>query len=245
MARILVTGCSSGMGRATALALSARGHDVIATARRIASIADMDVAVRLPLDITDQQSVDRCVGEAGQIDVLVNNSGVSVWGSIELTTMDDLTRLFETNVLGGVRMAKAVLPAMRARGRGRILNISSDSARMIIPLVAGYSATKAALESLSLALREEVAEWGIEVGIVTMGAVRTSIGDNRAMAPFRGTPYEASMNALLQRTTAGQAKALPAEQAGAAIADIAETDKLPARQSVEEWLASASRERAC
>jgi NADP-dependent 3-hydroxy acid dehydrogenase YdfG len=119
MARALITGCSTGIGRATAVELTKRGFDVVATARRPETIEDLDVAERLALDVDDDSSVASCVKLAGAVDVLVNNAGFEVNGPIERVPVDEVKRMFETNVFGALRMIQAVVPSMRERAAAR------------------------------------------------------------------------------------------------------------------------------
>jgi len=177
--RILITGCSSGIGRALASELTCRGHHVIATARRLETLDDLDVAGRLRLDVIDPASVSEAIAAAGRVDVLINNAGYSVWGAVEAVPVSEMQALFETNLFGALRMAQAVLPQMRARRSGIILQISSAAARRGNPLLGHYSASKAALEMYSEALRLEIARFGIDVSVVVLGSVATSFSDNR------------------------------------------------------------------
>src|SRR5262249_21176013 len=154
--KILITGCSSGIGRALATDLARRGHEVVATARRRDDLHDLEVAQRLPLDITSEESVAAAAGIAGEVDVLINNAGISIWGPIQSVGHADLHRIFDTNVFGMMRMLRAVLPAMRARGRGEIYQVSSVIAKRPTALLSHYAATKAALEAYSEALRLEL-----------------------------------------------------------------------------------------
>src|SRR5215470_14039128 len=125
MARVLITGCSSGIGRATAVELTKRGHDVIATARRPETLDDLDVAQRLALDVTSDASVAAAVAAAGEVDVLVNNAGIAIGGPIEKVPLDRAQALFDTNVWGALRMIQAIAPSMRARNGGAIVNVTS------------------------------------------------------------------------------------------------------------------------
>ncbi len=169
--RALVTGAGSGIGRATAEVLTARGHDVIATARRPEVLADLDVAQRLALDVTSDDSVAACVAAAGEIDVLVNNAGISETGPLESYPMDATRRMFETNTFGPLRMIQAVVPAMRERGSGVIINVTSVQGRVGSPLAGTYCATKHALEAFSESLSIEVGHFGIRVVIVEPGYI--------------------------------------------------------------------------
>lgn len=180
----LITGCSSGLGRAFALAALERGDRVVATARQAAAVEDIarafpDRALALALDIRDagqaRAAVERAVAHFGGIDVLVNNAGYSYRAAVEEGEDEEVRSLFETNFFGAVSMIRAVLPSMRTRRTGTIVNISSDAGRGASPGSGYYAATKFALEGLSEALRKEVAPLGIRVLVVEPGAFRTSI----------------------------------------------------------------------
>jgi NAD(P)-dependent dehydrogenase (short-subunit alcohol dehydrogenase family) len=169
--RALVTGAGSGIGRATAQVLAAHGHEVVATARRTEALADLDVAAALELDVTSDRSVAACLAEAGNIDVLVNNAGITETGPLETYPHDVLLKMFETNVFGPMRMIRALVPAMRERGHGVVVNVTSVEGRVAAPLAGGYCGTKHALEALSESLALEVGHFGIRVVIVEPGYI--------------------------------------------------------------------------
>ena len=152
---ILITGCSTGIGHATALRLAKAGHTVYATARSVDALGVLSAAgaKTLALDVTDEESmaaaVDHVVGEQGAVGVLINNAGYSQSGAIESLAMDDLRRQFETNVFGLVRMCQLVLPGMRRQHWGRIVNISSMGANFTFPGGGAYHASKYAVEAIS------------------------------------------------------------------------------------------------
>src|ERR1700728_2043357 len=158
---ILITGCSSGIGRATAEHLAGHGYTVYATARRLESIAELaDRGCRtLALDVTSEDSMAAAIAavedEHGSVGALVNNAGYAVSGAIEAVSVDQLRDEFETNVFGYVRMAQLVLPGMRRARRGRIVNISSVAGRVTMPGAGAYAASKYAVEAISDALRFE------------------------------------------------------------------------------------------
>ena len=201
---VLITGCSTGIGRATAERLAARGWRVYATARDVGKIKDLADrgCVVLPLDVTDEASMRAAVGEVerreGAVGVLVNNAGYSQSGAVESVPMGKVRRQFETNVFGLVRMCQLVLPGMRRQGWGRIVNISSMGGRLTFPGGGHYHATKYAVESLSDALRFEVAGFGVGVVVVEPGLIRTGFAD-AATGSMEGDPVEdgpyASFNA--------------------------------------------------
>lgn len=180
---ILITGCSSGIGAATATRLLEHGHTVWATARRLESLAALaEAGARTAaLDVTDEASmrtaVDTVIGEHGRIGALVNNAGYGEYGAIEDVPIDRVRRQFETNVFGLARMCQLVLPSMRGAGRGRIVNIGSMGGRVTFPYGGYYHATKHAVEAISDALRYEVAPFGVQVSLLEPGPITTEFGD--------------------------------------------------------------------
>ena len=176
---VLITGCSSGIGQAAALALHEAGRTVVATARNPATLSGLaDRGLRtLALDVTDEASMQAAVDAAGPIGVLVNNAGYGLYGTVEQLPMTEIRRQFETNFFGLVRLTQLVLPGMRAAGGGRILNVSSMGGRATLPGGAFYHASKYAVEALSDALRMEVARFGIDVVLIEPGPVRTPWND--------------------------------------------------------------------
>lgn len=182
MSTWLITGCSTGLGRALARAVLARGDNAVVTARDAATVQDLaeahpDSALALALDVTDPDQVAAAVARAedrfGAVDVLVNNAGYGYRAAVEEGDDADVRRLFDTNLFGPVAMIKAVLPGMRARRSGAIVNVSSIGARLSPAGSGYYSASKAALEGLSGSLRKELEPLGISVTIVEPGGFRT------------------------------------------------------------------------
>ncbi|MBT2586627.1 oxidoreductase [Arthrobacter sp. ISL-95] len=178
----LITGCSTGLGRALAQAVLARGHNAVVTARDTSTLQDLatefpTTALAVALDVTEQSQVDAAVLQAeqrfGAVDVLVNNAGYGYRAAIEEGDDADVRTLFDTNVFGPVAMIKAVLPGMRSRRSGAIVNISSIGARICPPGSGYYSASKAALEGLSGSLQKELQPLGISVTVVEPGGFRT------------------------------------------------------------------------
>lgn len=207
---VLITGCSSGIGRATAEHLAATGRTVYATARNLDSIRDLEGAgcKLLALDVTDEHSMSAAVKTVedaeGAIGVLVNNAGYSQSGAVESVAIDAVRKQFDTNVFGLVRMCQLVLPGMRAQRFGRIVNISSMGGRLVFPGGGFYHGTKFAVEAISDALRYEVKGFGIDVVIVEPGLIITEFGSTAAgsLAESGDGPY-AHFNNAVGTTTAG------------------------------------------
>src|SRR5919202_21025 len=172
---VLITGCSTGIGRATAERLAASGHTVYATARRPESIADLEAkgCKTLALDVTDEDSMTAAVAAVeqaeGAVGALVNNAGYSQSGAIEDVSMESVRRQFDTNVFGLIRMCQLVLPGMRRQGSGRIVNISSMGGKLTFPGGGFYHATKHAVEAISDAMRFEVGGFGVDVVLIEPG----------------------------------------------------------------------------
>jgi NAD(P)-dependent dehydrogenase (short-subunit alcohol dehydrogenase family) len=228
---VLVTGCSSGIGRATALHLAGRGHVVYASARRPDSIADLEQhgCRLLALDVTDETSRREAVhaveAEHGAVGALVNNAGYSQSGAVESIPLDDVRRQFETNVFGLVRLCQLVLPAMREQRWGRIVNVSSMGANFTFPGGGFYHATKYAVEAISDALRFEVKGFGVDVVIVQPGLIRTSFGEVAATAVGHAEddgPYT-SFNAHVAQATRDIYVKGPARHLGGGPETVAKT----------------------
>jgi NAD(P)-dependent dehydrogenase (short-subunit alcohol dehydrogenase family) len=183
---VLITGCSSGIGRATAERLAAAGWTVYATARKPETLADLEArgCRTLALDVTDEASMQAAVsaieGEHGSIGALINNAGYSQSGAIETVPMEKVRAQFETNVFGLVRLTQLVLPGMRQRRSGRIVNLSSMGGKLVFPGGGFYHATKYAVEAISDALRFEVKGFGVDVVLVEPGLIRTEFGTTAA-----------------------------------------------------------------
>ena len=204
---VLITGCSTGIGRACAERLARAGHPVYATARRLDSIEDLAAAGcrTLALDVTDEGSmkaaVERVEAEQGAVGALVNNAGYSQSGAIETLSMEDLRRQFETNVFGLVRMAQLVLPGMRRAGWGRIVNMSSMGGNFTFPGGGAYHASKYAVEAISDALRFEVKGFGVGVTVIQPGAIRTEFASTVTERLPEGEGPYAAFNADVGRAT--------------------------------------------
>jgi NADP-dependent 3-hydroxy acid dehydrogenase YdfG len=233
--RVLVTGASSGIGKATALEFARRGLLVFAAARREEILGRMAAGspnIRsVSMDVTDGDSVRRAwakieadTGGAG-VDVLVNNAGFALSGPIEILTDADVHRQFETNVFGLLSVTRAVLPGMRERRSGRVINLSSVVGRVTFPGMGAYGATKYAVEALSDALRQEVAGFGIKVIIMEPGFVATNLADAPDAKSGPGQPVPDAYARFVARSeeylAAQMAKALSPEKVATAIANAA------------------------
>jgi len=205
MSTWLITGCSSGLGRSLAQAVLKQGDNAVVTARQLSAIQDIvdsypDTALALQLDVTDYTQVAQVVQQAearfGRVDVLVNNAGHGYRAAVEEANEAEVDKLFATNFFGPVALIKAVLPGMRARRHGTIVNVSSIAARTTAPGSGYYSATKCALEGMSRGLQKEVDPLGIKVIVVEPGAFRTD---------FAGRSLQQSRTSLTDYAeTAGQ-----------------------------------------
>lgn len=210
----LVTGASSGMGKTIARQLIGDGYRVFVAARRLEPMADLAAlgATPLRLDVSKDEEirtvVERILGEADGVDILVNNAGFGLFGPVEEVGLEEARYQFEVNLFGAARLTQLLLPAMRARNSGTIVNITSMGGRIYTPLGAWYHATKHALEGWSDCLRLEVAPFGIRVVVVEPGIIRTSFADvagNGVEARSEGGPYEQMATAAARWTRSAYA----------------------------------------
>lgn len=215
---VLITGCSSGIGRSLAASLSEAGFRVVATARRIESLEGLGAAARLGLDVRDEASVRAAVAETlerfGCIDVLVNNAGFGINAVVEELDPEELSAMLDTNAVGALRLMRAVLPSMRERGRGLVINLSSIAGLVSTATNAGYAASKYALEALSDAARQELGHFGIRVVLLEPGPIRSNFDatDRRLSSgrfDYADSPYawlyrrSAEVSALVRRREPG------------------------------------------
>jgi NAD(P)-dependent dehydrogenase (short-subunit alcohol dehydrogenase family) len=205
---VLITGCSTGIGRATAERLARAGHTVYATARRPESIEDLKESGcrTLALDVTSEESMSAAVAAVeeaeGGIGALVNNAGYSQNGAVETVPLADVRAQFETNVFGLLRMCQLVLPGMRRRGEGTIVNLSSMGGRFTLPGGGIYHATKHAVEAISDAMRFEVSSFGVHVVLIEPGIIRSSFGETAAGSVSAGDGPYAEFNAAVAEANA-------------------------------------------
>lgn len=196
---VLITGASSGIGAATAILLAREGFSVWGTIRdrgRVPGLPEeLQRLVRfVEMDVTEQTSVDKGIAEvmsqAGHIDILINNAGFAIYGPIEEVPMELAIAQFETNVFGVLRVTQAVVPFMRERRRGLIINMSSLAGKLVIPFQAHYSATKHAIEALSEGLRQELRPFNVKVAIIEPGDIKTNFNNATRFGHKKNSPYE-------------------------------------------------------
>jgi NAD(P)-dependent dehydrogenase (short-subunit alcohol dehydrogenase family) len=224
MSSVLITGASRGIGRAIATEFAGRGHRVVATARDPRTLADLDVAQVLPLDVTDDASVAAAVAAAGDIDILIANAGVIFYAAVEATPLAEARRVFDLNTIGAIRVAQAVLKQMRARGDGKLMFMSSVLGRVVMPPGAAYAASKWALEALVESLAIEVTPFGVQAALLEPGAVSSGALDGVTTYTLPDDPYTAILG-----NGGPRAGMITPEQVAAEVADAAEKPQLPLR----------------
>lgn len=226
---IIVTGASSGLGLSIANFLHKKGHIVYGTSR---SIKQEDVSFKtLELDVCKDESVKNAIEliikEQGRIDVVINNAGLGIAGAAEHLSLPDVTKVFETNFLGVLRVCQEVLPFMRNQKAGLIINISSIGSEMGLPYRGAYSASKAALDRLTEAMRIELKNFGVQVCILQPGGIKTDINKNRVTSPMpHDSPYKESFNRTYQIINESVSLGLDTEFFGPFIEKIIHTKKV-------------------
>ena len=236
---ILITGASSGFGKITAQMLSAQGHIVYGTSRKLSE--DMNEVKMLVVDVTNslsiRQAVDRILSEQGRIDVLINNAGMGIGGALELATEEEVNIQMNTNFFGVVNMCREVLPVMRKNRKGKIINISSIGGVMGIPYQGFYSASKFAVEGYS-ALALEVHPFNIKVCVVEPGDFNTGFTDNRNISEQTrlDTDYGESFRKSLEIIEKEERNGCHPRKLAAAICKIVEHTNPPFRTKVGPWI---------
>ena len=223
----LVTGASSGIGKAAALALVGAGFEVVGTSRNTSRLSPRQGVTYLDLDVTSDESVSSVVEQVidrfGRIDVLVNNAGLGNAGAVEESSIAQGQRIFDVNVFGLMRMTKAVLPHMRAQRRGRVINVSSLSGFVPSPFMAIYTSTKHAVEGYSGSLDHEVREHGVRILLVEPGPINTPFGDHSVQGdtpmPLYASGRRTFDEVLAKNTSGGDAPAVVAKVIVAAATD--------------------------
>ena len=240
----LITGTSTGIGHATALHLARQGYKVYATMRNTAKagpLQDLAKAENLnlvidSLDVTDNQSMADCLARIiaveGRIDILINNAGLSNSSPVETYPEDEHRTLFEANYFGPVKLTQAVLPGMRERQHGAIINISSLLGQIAWANQAAYCASKFAMEAFSEALAQEVAPFGIRVAIIQPGVTASAIFDNTPVHYDRASPYKPAMRRNGRFYSVGIADATPAARVSEVIGDALLADRPKLRHPI-------------
>lgn len=247
MPKILITGCSSGFGLATAQTFLARGWEVVATMRtpRQDLLTAHDKLQVLTLDVTDALSIADAVEAAGPIDALVNNAGVGMLNVLEGAEIDKIHELFETNVFGAIAMTKAVLPQMRIRGSGVIVNVSSIVTMKPLPALAVYSASKAALNAFTESLALEAGQFGVKARLVLPGSAPTTGFGKNAVARMGmeiPEPYVSFVHDYLSTLRTGTEFTKPEDVAEAVWRAVTELDapmQIPAGADARTWFREA------
>lgn len=218
----VVTGGTSGIGRATALALRDAGCTVYELSRRAEGVEDLR---HIAADVTDESAVRAAVAqimaEAGHIDILVNNAGFGISGAVEFTPSEEAKALFNVNFFGMVNMNRAVVPLMRAAGHGRIVNLSSVAAPVPIPFQTYYSATKAAVNAYTMALANELRPFGVTVCAVMPGDIRTGFTAARRKLGEGDDVYQGRISRSVARMEHDEQTGMDPAKAGAYIASVA------------------------
>ena len=230
--RVLVTGAGRAIGRATCEVLTARGHEVVATARDVSLLADLDVDQVLPLDVSDVTSVAAAVAQAGELDAVVNNAGLTGLGPLEDFPLEQFSRVLDVNTLGPLRLAQAVVPAWRARGSGVLVNISSVQGKVGTPLEGPYAASKHALEAMSDTMHFELSHFGIRIVIIEPGYIAPGMkhsSDHQGPEVYADLHEQWSGN---DATLVGPGGRPGPELVGNAVADAIEDPTTPLRVEV-------------
>lgn len=236
---ILVTGASSGFGKATAEYLAKRGHTVFGTSRK--GTSSLNGVKMLTMDVTDNSSVaaavDAVVAECGRLDVLINNAGVGISGALELATEQEIDWQMKTNFFGMTNVCRAAIPVMRANGCGRIINISSIAGVMAVPFQGYYSASKFAVEGYSEALSMELHPFGIKVCVVEPGDFCTNFTANRAVseATLESEHYSACFERTMRVIENEERGGSKPEKLAKALCRLVERRNPPFRTKVGPW----------
>jgi NAD(P)-dependent dehydrogenase (short-subunit alcohol dehydrogenase family) len=233
---VLVTGATTGIGRAVAARLAGAGYRVFGTGRNPGRAAPLEGVTLLPLDVTDDASVTACVAavlaQAGRLDVLVNNAGIAVVGGVEEVTIEEARRQFETNFYGVIRMAQAALPGMRERRQGLVLNVSSVAGLMAIPFAGLYSASKHALEGLTESLRAELHGSGIRVALIEPGFFKSDLISATAPESRTIAAYDVVRGRVLNRLRQLDQRAAPPDPVADRVLELVRHPAPPLRSIV-------------
>jgi NAD(P)-dependent dehydrogenase (short-subunit alcohol dehydrogenase family) len=200
---VLVTGASSGIGKAISITLVQAGYRVFGASRSVETGALVDGVIQLQLDVTNELSIANAIDyikkKEGRIDILINNAGLGMIGALENTSAKQVQEIFQTNVYGVLNTCRAVIPFMREQKAGTIINVTSIAGLMGLPFRGIYSASKSAVEGFSEALSAEVNQFGIKVIIIEPGDFKTNINENRRIAEIKNSIYEPFQSAVINQ----------------------------------------------
>lgn len=236
---ILITGCSSGIGRELCKVLCEKGYKVVATAREVESLKDLNAVLKLSLDVTKGESIsgaiNEVIGRFKKIDILINNAGYSIRGALEEINVDSAKSMFDVNVFGIINMVQAVIPEMRKKGSGKIINIGSISGKFVQPINGAYCASKYAVEALSDALRLELHNYNIQSTVIELGPTKTNffktMANNSKELMSNTNSFYSNFYESDERYRDRQ-KLTSSKQAAEAIADIILKKKIKSRYKV-------------
>lgn len=224
----LVTGASSGIGRAVAVALAGRGDRVIGTSRDPEAIDPrrrLSGIEWLALDLTDSASIEACAAAAGEVDILVNNAGESQVGALEELPEEAIRRMFDLNVFGAVHLTQLLLGGMRQRRYGRVVMVGSMLASFPLAFRSSYCATKAAIKAFSDGARLELSPFGVWVSTVEPGSINTGISERRTRYLSEGSPYARDFTTVLTALDANEANGIGAEKVARTILSAIESER--------------------
>jgi NAD(P)-dependent dehydrogenase (short-subunit alcohol dehydrogenase family) len=241
---VLITGCSTGIGHDLARRLTFADYTVVATARDPETLKGITAALILPLDVTNQESVDNAVNltiqQFGKIDILVNNAGYGLRGVVEEVPAEKVQQIFDVNLFGALRMIRAVTPHMREQGSGRIINISSIAGKLATPVNGIYSATKFALEGLSDSLRLELAPFGIQVILIEPGAIKSRFDETASKLGVMDQIRESSPYKLIYQRNARFASSVRTSESGPEVVTAVIMQAMEARKPKARYLAGVN-----
>ncbi|GAB20697.1 putative oxidoreductase [Gordonia effusa NBRC 100432] len=222
----LVTGATSGIGRDVARELVARGYRVLGTSRDPEAITQRDTGVEyLQLDLADRASIIACAAAAGEVDVVVNNAGESQSGPFEELPLDAIDRLFQTNVFGAVQLSQLVIPAMRARGYGRVIMVGSMLGSFPLAYRSSYSSAKAALRGFASAARRELLPFGVSISTVEPGSIATGIGTRRTKYIADDSVHRTAFETMIEHLDANEQAGISSERVARVIVDAVESKR--------------------
>lgn len=227
---ILITGASSGLGKALAENFAAAGHEVYGTSRHAKKNQNTPYTI-LKMDVLDESSIDKAVSkileQSGHIDLLINNAGLGMANPVEEACPEYTQMVFNTNVYGAIRTCQAVLPSMRQRGKGQIINISSIGAKVGLPFRGVYCGSKAALDIVTESMRFELMPFGIQACSIMLGDVRTNINANRIKSCKTSSPYSAVFEKSYRQINKEVEEGMPADKAAQLISKLSARSLLP------------------